>query len=393
MRIVMVDDQPLILAILREQLEEIGGASVVEFTTGADALAYLSRPDAAVDVLFCDLNMPAMDGVQLMRHLADISFQGGLVLISMEERRILDTAMRVARAHNLRVLGALQKPLQPAEVRAVLAAAPAFAPAARARSIEPAELRSAIERAELVNHYQPKVRLADARLAGVECLVRWQHPAHGLVYPDAFIALAEQHGMIDDLTTVVLRAALRQVRQWSAAGLDTSVAVNVSMDNLAALDFADRLACEADAAGVALSALRLEVTESRLMSNRLAALEVLTRLRLRRIDLYIDDFGTGHSSLAQLRDIPFTGLKIDRNFVHGAWRDPDLRAIVGASLEMAKKLGMQAVAEGVEDDKDWAFLRAAGCDLAQGHFIARPFPSGALRQWAADWASRPPPPG
>jgi EAL domain-containing protein (putative c-di-GMP-specific phosphodiesterase class I)/FixJ family two-component response regulator len=357
MRIVLVDDQPLILAILREQLEAVDGHRVVEFTSGSEALAYLSRCEPAADVVFCDLNMPRMDGVQFMRHLAQLGYQGGLVLISVEDRRILDSAERVARAHDLRVLGTLQKPLRSEEVRGVLTAAPVAAPAVRPRRVEPAELSMALQRDELVNYYQPKVHLADGALAGVECLVRWQHPAYGLICPDAFIGLAEQHGMIEALTDRVIQGALRQMRDWAATGLETEVAVNVSMDNLVQLDFIDRLTHSALAAGMPLSAITLEVTESRLMSNRLAALEVLTRLRLRRVSLYIDDFGTGHSSLAQLRDIPFTGLKIDRDFVHGAWRDAALGAIVGASMELAKNLGMRTVAEGIEDRQDWTFLR------------------------------------
>lgn len=388
MHIALVDDQPLILAILREQLEAVGATGVLEFTSGSAALAHLAQGQPAPEVVFCDLNMPGMDGMQFMRHLAKLGYQGGLVLMSMEERRILDAAERVARAHNLRVLGTLQKPLLAAEIQAVLAVVPDLAPAARPRRIEPAELRRAIDGAELVNHYQPTVRLADGALAGVECLVRWRHPTHGLVYPDAFIELAEQHGMIGDLTEVVIRGALRQIQQWAAAGLATEVAVNVSMDNLVQLDFVDRVSAMAHAAAMPASAITVEVTESRLMSDRLAALEVLTRLRLRRVSLYIDDFGTGHSSLAQLRDIPFTGLKIDRNFTHGAWRDAALGAIVGASVELATKLGMRTVAEGVEDEADWRFLRAAGCDLAQGYFIARPFPGEDLAPWLAAWRTR-----
>jgi EAL domain-containing protein (putative c-di-GMP-specific phosphodiesterase class I) len=183
---------------------------------------------------------------------------------------------------------------------------------------------------------------------------------------------------------------LRQARLWQDAGLRLHLAVNVSMDNLAALEFPDFVAHEADAAGVAASSLVLEVTESRLMKNPLAALDILTRLRLKRIRLSIDDFGTGHSSLAQLRDIPFDELKVDHGFVHGACKDASLKAIVEASLGMARQLGMQTVAEGVEDQADWDFLHSAGCDLAQGYFVARPMPAADLPGWIARWEHRGP---
>jgi EAL domain-containing protein (putative c-di-GMP-specific phosphodiesterase class I) len=141
---------------------------------------------------------------------------------------------------------------------------------------------------------------------------------------------------------------------------------------------------------VPASSLVLEVTESRLMKDALASLDILARLRLKRIGLSIDDFGTGHSSLAQLRDIPFAELKIDRSFVHGAGRDSSLRAIVEASIGMARQLAMTTVAEGVEDREDWDFLRTTGCDFAQGYFIAKPMPASEVNVWITAWEARRP---
>jgi EAL domain-containing protein (putative c-di-GMP-specific phosphodiesterase class I) len=333
--------------------------------------------------------MPEMDGVELVRHLVRIGYAGSLVLVSGEDDRILQTAEKLAKAHRLRVLGALHKPVSPDQLRQMLDGklSSAAAPRTARKSYEPDELRQAIADGQLENHYQPKVELISGAIAGVETLVRWRHPRDGLVFPDQFIATAEEHGLIDDLTRAVLTAALRQAHLWQDAGLQLHVAVNVSMDNLAALDFPDFVAREADAAGVAVSSLVLEVTESRLMKDPLAALDILTRLRLKRIRLSIDDFGTGHSSLAQLRDIPFDELKVDRGFVHGACRDASLKAIVEASLGMARQLGMKTVAEGVEDQADWHFLHAAGCDLAQGYLIAKPMPAADLAGWMAGWES------
>jgi EAL domain-containing protein (putative c-di-GMP-specific phosphodiesterase class I) len=218
--------------------------------------------------------------------------------------------------------------------------------------------------------------------------VRWQHPEDGLVYPDQFIGIAEEHGMIDDLTHLVLAAALRQGGAWHAGGLPIQVAVNVSMDNLGALDLPDRIERDAAAAGMPLADLVLEVTESCLMKNPLASLDILTRLRLKNIGLSIDDFGTGHSSLAQLRDIPFTELKIDRSFVHGASRNPYMQAILEANLGLARQLGMKTVAEGVENEDDWHLLRACGCDVAQGYLVARPMAAADLPGWLEQWESR-----
>jgi len=220
----------------------------------------------------------------------------------------------------------------------------------------------------------------------VETLVRWRHPRDGMIFPDQFIGVAEAHKMIDDLTRAVIADALDQARAWrEKAGLALRIAINISIDNLAALDFADAVTAQAAAAGVAPQDLVLEVTESRLMENMRAPLDILTRLRLRRFRLSIDDFGTGHSSLAQLRDIPFDELKVDRSFVHGANANETVRAIYDASLRLAKQLGMEVVAEGVEDRNDWEFLRSTGCDIAQGYFIAKPMSAAQIPGWINLW--------
>ena len=335
--------------------------------------------------------MPDIDGVEFVRHLGRIGYRGGLVLVSGEDGRILQTVHKLAQAHGIHILAALSKPVSTEQLRQVLASnasRSAIAPRASHYSPVPDELKRAIAGGELVNHYQPKVVLATGALVGVEALVRWQHPQAGLVFPDQFIAMAEEHGLIDELTRAVLSAALHQQRRWQDAGLDIQVAVNISMDNLAALDFPDLVAQLAEDAGVELSSVVLEVTESRLMKDVRAPLDILTRLRLKRVGLSIDDFGTGHSSLAQLRDIPFDELKLDRSFISGAGEDSALRAIVEATIAMARHLGMKSVAEGVETRADWDFLRTLGCDVAQGYFIARPMPGIDLPGWRAGWEQR-----
>ncbi|MBL8303602.1 MAG: EAL domain-containing protein, partial [Ideonella sp.] len=200
--------------------------------------------------------------------------------------------------------------------------------------------------------------------------------------------VAEQHGLIDALTARVLALALQQARGWHDAGLMIDISVNVSMDNLVSLDFPELVVAEVRAAGLPISTLTLEVTESRLMTDMVHALDILTRLRLKRIGLSIDDFGTGYSSLAQLRDVPFDELKLDRSFVHGAQSQRALAAIVGNTLAMAREMGLASVAEGVETRADWAHVRSLGCDVAQGYFIARPMPPADLGTWHARWRQR-----
>jgi EAL domain-containing protein (putative c-di-GMP-specific phosphodiesterase class I) len=208
--------------------------------------------------------------------------------------------------------------------------------------------------------------------------------------PANFIAMAEESELITDMAKVVLRAALQQTRRCHDAGHDLDMAVNVSMANLSSLEFPDFVARQANEAGVPINRLMLELTESQLMSDPLAQLDILTRLRLKGVRLSIDDFGIGYSTLAQLRDVPFDELKIDRSFVHGSAQDPSLRAILEASLGLARQLGLTTVAEGIEEREDWDFLRASGCDLAQGYFVAKPMAGEDLIDWIGSWQERRP---
>jgi EAL domain-containing protein (putative c-di-GMP-specific phosphodiesterase class I)/FixJ family two-component response regulator len=388
MKILALDDDSFALGVLTRQLARAGHEDVATYDDAGRALGALATTGHGIDLVFCDLQMPGMDGVEFVRHLVALGYAGGLVLVSGEERRIVQSVERLAAGHRLRILGALSKPVRRGELEAVLERAGQSAEPARPEGPEPfsaAEVRSALAGRQLINHYQPKVELASGALVGVEALVRWQHPRLGLVYPDRFIAMAEEHDLIGELTVTVLRTALGQLGRWSAEGLQLNMAVNVSMDNLGALDFPDLVEREAQAAGVKPARLVLEVTESRLMTAPLSSLDILTRLRLKHIGLAIDDFGTGHSSLSQLRDIPFDELKVDRGFIHGAHADGSLQAIVEASVGMARQMGIRTVAEGIEDIDDWRYVRQAGVDVAQGYFIAKPMAAAQIPAWAVAW--------
>jgi EAL domain-containing protein (putative c-di-GMP-specific phosphodiesterase class I) len=291
------------------------------------------------------------------------------------------------------VLGYLTKPVTPALLAALIDRwhPPAQDARRASKKIYSAdEIRVALANGQLLNYFQPKVLVMTGEVIGVETLVRWQHPIDGLVFPDQFIAVAEEHGLIDDLTRVVLGGALRQSRLWRDAGRSLRVAVNLSMNNLVSLNFLEEVIELTKQADVPPQELVLEVTESRLMHDQRVPLEILTRLHLKRFRLSIDDFGTGNSSLSQLRDIPFVELKIDQSFVHGAWANETQRAMFNASHGLARQLKMEAVAEGVEDQADWDFVRQQGCDLAQGYFIARPMPAENLPTWLTEWEARRP---
>jgi len=233
-----------------------------------------------------------------------------------------------------------------------------------------AELRHALERDELVLHYQPKVRLSDGTVTGVEALVRWQHPERGLLPPAAFLPAAEQSGLIEPLTAWVLRRALADQRDWTAAGRDWPVSVNVSARNLESPSFASFVIGLLDRP----DRLIIEITETAVADDVAAAQHALRELAAAGIGLSVDDFGAGYTSLGRLRGVPLTEIKIDRSFVDTVPASSENQAIVRAVIALAHGLGCRVTAEGVETAEVAAWVAAAGCDEAQGYFYSRPVP-------------------
>lgn len=390
-KILILDDEQFMLKLLARMLANQGFTSVVCCDNGRDALMQVDNQATRPDLILLDLNMPGMDGIEFVRYLVDRQFTGSLILVSGEDERMLRTAEKLVQAHNIPMLGYLQKPVKPEALLAMLGlwAPPLPAKPIKAKKVyDVEEIGAAIKEGALINYYQPKVSVASCAVIGVETLVRWHHPVDGLIFPDQFIGVAEANGLINDLTRMVLTQAFAQEKKWQQAGLELRVAVNVSMDNLASLDFQDLVVDLAAKAGISPHKVVLEVTESQLMGDMRVSLEILSRLRLKRFHLSIDDFGTGHSSLAQLRDIPFDELKIDQGFVHHAWKNETLRAIYDTSLALAKQLNMESVAEGVEDRDDWDLLRRTGCNLAQGNFISKPLLAEEIPAWIEVWKQR-----
>ena len=260
------------------------------------------------------------------------------------------------------------------------------------RLMREAELRHALATNELVLHYQPTVDLRTGRATGVEALVRWAHPTHGLLAPDQFIPLAEQTGLIVPLTRWVLDQALAQGAAWARVGHPLGVAVNLSVRTLHDERLPDTLAWLLRRYAIAPERVMLEITESVLMADPTQALAVLTRLSALGVRVAIDDFGTGYSSLAYLKQLPVDAVKIDKSFVQhmGAAEATKDTAIVRSIIELGHNLGLVVVAEGVEDEGAWAHVRALGGDVAQGYYMSRPLPLPSLDRWleSSPWGQR-----
>ncbi|WP_166784214.1 putative bifunctional diguanylate cyclase/phosphodiesterase [Cryobacterium gelidum] len=243
------------------------------------------------------------------------------------------------------------------------------------------ELRGASLEDELILHYQPKIDLATGGVCGVEALVRWNHPGRGLLYPDKFLALVEEAGLMHDLTFAVLEKALDQAATWQARGEPLTMAVNLSASSLIDASLPTRIDTMIAARGLPASALVLEITEDVLMADRERAHTILARLRDSGIQIAIDDFGTGYSSLSYLRDLPIDELKLDQSFVMSMGDNARAAKLVSYTVALAHGLGLRIVAEGVECQNAYKELARLGCDQAQGYSISRPLPIVELDRW------------
>jgi EAL domain-containing protein (putative c-di-GMP-specific phosphodiesterase class I)/ActR/RegA family two-component response regulator len=391
-RVLLVDDDDLMLDLIEETLRQLGIENLSRATSGTEALAQIDALSEPLQLIICDLNMPEMDGIELLRHLPSRNYDGGVILLSGSDARLLDSVGNLLKVHKLNFLGALEKPIDVALLVAAMMklndAAPKGGGAyAQTEMLTPDEIRAGLKTGCVETFFQPKVAATGRHVLGAECLLRWRHPQRGLISPLAVIPVAEAHNLIDELTLAVFTKAMGHLGEWTRQGHALQVSVNISADNLNHFDLPDVLADIARKAGVDPSQVELEITESRLMNNLSTSLEIITRMRLIGFGLSIDDFGTGYSSMEKLKQMPFSELKVDRAFVFGATSDPVARAIFESSVKLGHALNMQVVAEGAETQADWDLTATLCCDQLQGYVVAKPMPAGEFINWKTGWES------
>src|SRR5215469_3395648 len=384
--VLIVDDSGVQRSIGVALCRELRIPHVLEAGNGREALTLLDKLTAPPALLIIDLEMPTMDGPELLSELGGRGTRAPIILASSRERALMNSVQDMGTALGLRILGALQKPLTLASLGALLenkfnAAIERKGGPTQRQSVDPDSLRAALTRGDITVHYHPQVEIDTGLIRGVEALARWHDAEQGWIAPDAFIPVAEQHGLIRELTLHVMDAAMRQTALWNRHGLDLSIAINLSPILLERGELVQEISELQQQHGLRAEQIVLEVTESSLLRDLAIALGVLTRLRLRGFRLSLDDYGTGFSSMQQLTRIPFTELKIDRTFVHGAHERDSLQVILRSALEMASQLGIETVAEGVECLQDWRLLRQYGCKLAQGWLLAKAMPGAELEGW------------
>ena len=389
MRVLVVDDQSHVRRWVRSVLKTMGITDVAEAADGREAMTAVVQPGAWFDLILCDLRMPTRDGIETIRAFAGLGIESAIIIMSVEEERMIESAGALAEMQGLRLLGTVHKPLTPANLEPLLQRVPRVDAVRRAEPpvVAREDLANAFSRGELLLHYQPKVWMASGKFAGVEALVRWKHPELGLVPPGAFVPLMEESDVLSaSLGDFAVREALACSRRWHDAGRELNVAINLSARTFDDLEFPERLDALCVAAQVPARDVTLEVTETQVARDAIRMIDVATRLRLKGFSLAVDDFGTGQSGLAQLQRMPFNEIKIDRQFVHGCSTSATQRSVVEASIALAHSLKMTSVAEGIQDRPDWDVVAGLGCDIVQGFAIARPMSETRLRAWAAQWS-------
>lgn len=382
-RLLVVDDDLVQRVLISKIGSKLGYDSVVVPSYEA-ATELLTRE--AFDVMALDLSLGERDGVELLRFVAERNLRAmAIVIISGCDDRIMKATRRVATGLKLHLGGCLTKPLDLNRLRCALEMpqgspliATAAAPPPR---ITPDRIARGLADHEFFVEFQPKIALRTERVVGAEALARWRTAEFGMVSPMVFIPIAEEAGLMREVTDCILSSALSQGRKLIERNPGFTIAVNISGSLMSDLTLPDRVEEILRRENVPPSSLTVEITETTAMADVDRANDILVRLRLKNIGTAIDDFGTGYSSLAALARLPFSELKIDQSFIKGCEADDDMMKIVDASVALAKAFNMKVVAEGVESSQALEIIRRIGCDVAQGFYFAPSLRRSRAERW------------
>ncbi|MBW7969350.1 EAL domain-containing response regulator [Bradyrhizobium sp. BR 10289] len=382
-RLLVVDDDLVQRVLISKIAAKLGYDSLVAPSFEA-ATELLARE--AFEIMVLDLSLGERDGVELMRFVAERNLRAmSIVIISGCDDRILKATRRVATGLKLSIGGCLTKPLDLNRLRSALELPErsqlATASASPLLQITPDRIARGLADGEFFVEFQPKIALQTGKVVGAEALARWQTAEFGMISPLVFIPIAEQAGLMREVTDCVLSSALSQGRKLIERNPGFTIAVNISGSLMSDLTLPERIEEILRHENVPPSALTVEITETIAMADVDRANDILVRLRIKKIGAAIDDFGTGYSSLAALARLPFSELKIDQSFIKGCESDEDMMKIVDASVALAKAFNMKVVAEGVESPEALEIIRRIGCDVAQGFFFAPSLRRSRAERW------------
>ncbi len=383
LNVLVVDDSVVQRNHVKEVCERFSIAHIGEAVNGQDAVEKMTQ--TRYDIAFIDLEMPVMDGVELVRVIADQKLVESVIILSSKDPVLILSVGTMAESAGLGVIGTFQKPIQTEQLenslRRLTSEVAVEADDDGKPELGPEELLEGMAQNQLTLMYQPKLQVKGLLLKGVEALARWDHPELGVVSPGQFIQMAERFGLISKLTDYLFKLALRDKKRWHSFGLSVDLAFNLSPLSISDRGLADHVFDLVSSHELPPGEIILEITENAVAGELSAAIETLAKLRLKGFKIAIDDYGTGFANTQQLSRVPATELKLDRSMIDKVSTRPQNQAIVKSTLQLANDLGLTTVAEGVESIEDFRFLQQHGVEQIQGFLLARPMRADALLEW------------
>ncbi len=372
----IVDDNPIQLSAMERQLRKFGMTKLMTCNSGQAALRAVSEHQ--FDIVFSDIMMPEMDGITLIRHLDNIGYQGALAITSSIGSSIVSSLTYMSKKLGFSNVYELNKPVSDIFLEEMFQKEAIIKKTAikqKLKTVDMDELAAALNEGQFKNYYQPQLDYTTGKVVGLEALARWVHPTKGMIFPDIFIPMLHDNGLEYHLFKAVLDNVLEDISQKR---IQCRVSINVTQQDLEIPSFADYLLNKCKDYDVDPSYITLELTEQDIYKESIEMITNVTRMRLYGVGISIDDFGTGSSSYLKLSHLPFTEIKIDKNFVFNCVGDEIKQSIIRSMCTLSKSMHINLVSEGVEDDATWKLMQNLGVDVCQGYFTGRPMPIEAL---------------
>ncbi|MES2130235.1 MAG: EAL domain-containing response regulator [Pseudomonadota bacterium] len=386
--VVAESDQAQRLALV-DMLGHLGASQITEVPDGHTALrCFQDTFTPTVNIAIIDLDLPGMDGLELIRNLAKLNCRARVIITGAQSSALMFSVETMAQAYGLDLLGTISKPVTGQKLESLLEHyVPLAQPSGRHKgpSFTFSEIGIGLQARQFEPFFQPKIELETGQVKGLESFARWRHPEHGILGPGAFIDALEQNNRVDFLDWSMIEKSVQACRGFHDQGIPIAISINLAPETLAHPAFMQQIAACLGRHRVLPDYVTFEMPESSVLTNDASFLERLLRLRMLGYGLAIDDYGTGRSNLQLLARIPFSELKIDRSFVDGASKRRPLGTVLSSCLGLARSLDRKSVAVGVETKQDWDFLQGLGCTYAQGYHIAKPMEADAFPGWLEDW--------
>lgn len=389
LNVLVVDDSRAMLGVISEILKELGVKSCSCVTTGEEAIQLIKRGDAPFHVLFVDLNMPGMDGMELVHELAKLEYTGGIVILSNLDNKILQLAGEITKKHRVHLIGCLSKPITQQNVAPTLQKLKTLhrVTESRHQSLSADEVQKAIQQQWIAPYYQPLVNNSSGKVYCLEVLARIIHPGErNAIAAGQFIETAEQQGLIEQLTLLLFAKALDEFPKiLSEFGADCRLSINISPLLLSNKKLPDQLKLILSDREFNAGQIILEITEGLAIENR-DQFETINRLRIQGFDLALDDYGTGFTNIQQLKSLPYTEIKIDRSLVYGISQDKLSQVVANSLFDIFNELNVNVVAEGVESAEDLNYLNELPIPInLQGYIISKPKALDNILRWHRSW--------